>query len=121
MKKCSRYGRLQVCIIACWISFCAAGWAAPVEVTDDTGNRIRLDAAPRQVVSLVPSATEIIFAIGAGKSLAGITHHSAAICGAGDKTIVGGFFSPSADHVMALNAVFTGVLLHSDPTRSCAN
>ena len=85
-----------------WLSIAATGWAAPVNITDDAGNPIQLDNSPRQVVSLVPSATEIIFAIGAGAALAGITSPSTEIPGAARKTIVGGFCAPSADRVKAL-------------------
>lgn len=98
----SIYKRLQVVFVVFWISLATVGWAEPINITDDVGNPIRLDEPPRQVVSLMPSATEIIFAVGAGDALAGITYHSTAIAGAADKTIVGGFFSPSADHVMSL-------------------
>lgn len=103
MKNKWLYSWFQIFIVIFWLGFCATVWAAPVEVTDDAGNRIYLSDVPRQVVSLVPSATEIIFAIGAEEGLAGITYHSSNIPGAGDKTIVGGFFSPSAQRIMAIN------------------
>lgn len=41
----------------------------PVTVTDDRGKSITLSAAPRKIVSVAPSATEIVFAIGAGDRL----------------------------------------------------
>jgi iron complex transport system substrate-binding protein len=102
MRKYFRYKWLQVWLVVLGISFCSVGWAAPIDVSDDAGNRIRLKEPPKKVVSLVPSATEIIFAIGAKEALCGITHHSTAICGAKNKTIVGGFSSPSIGRVMAL-------------------
>lgn len=80
----------------------SAGWSAPVEITDDAGNLIRLKDSPRRVVSLVPSATEIIFSIGAGDALAGITHYSMGTPGAEHKAIVGGFLDPSVDRIVAL-------------------
>ena len=54
------------------------------------------------MVSLVPSATEIIFEIGADDAVCGITYHDASLQGAAGKTIVGGFFLPSAERIMAL-------------------
>ncbi len=92
---------LMVAIV--WGVLCATGWTAPIELTDDTGNHIHLDRLPQRVVSLVPSATEIIFAIGAEDSLVGITHHSTGLNGSAGKTIVGGFYRPSAKRILVLN------------------
>lgn len=80
----------------------AAGQAEPLTVIDDGGNTVELKDVPHRVVSLVPSATEIIFAIGARDFVAGITHHSSALQGAADKTVVGGFLSPAVERISAL-------------------
>ncbi|BBO74168.1 hypothetical protein DSCW_15850 [Desulfosarcina widdelii] len=90
-------------LLALLMLFCPPAWASPVQVTDDAGNDLHLSEPPKRVVSLVPSATEILFAIGAGDSLVGITHHSTGVRGAAGKSIIGGFFSPSMERVMALN------------------
>ncbi len=115
MKSGLHYGCFRALLVVLWMSLCGTNAAASIAVTDDAGNRISLDSAPRHVVSLAPSATEILFAIGAGDVLAGITHHSSGICGAGDKTIVGGFFSPSVDRIMSLKPDLVIVsAIHSD-------
>jgi iron complex transport system substrate-binding protein len=43
----------------------------PLVFTDDLGNTIELDAYPQAIVSLSPSTTEILFAVGAGDQVIG--------------------------------------------------
>ncbi|MHB1014543.1 MAG: adenosylcobinamide amidohydrolase [Desulfurivibrionaceae bacterium] len=58
---------------------------------------------PHRVVCLVPAVTEIIFAIGAGDGLAGVTYHSTYPAAVAGKTVVGGFFAPSIERIDALD------------------
>lgn len=52
-----------------------AGNAAPVVVIDDLGREVRFERLPRRIVSLVPSSTEIVFALGVGDLLVGVTEY----------------------------------------------
>ncbi len=45
--------------------------AAPQTMTDDMGNEISLAARPQKIISLAPSITESLFAIGAGSQVIG--------------------------------------------------
>ena len=47
--------------------------AFPVVLTDDQGAAVEIPAPPHRVVSLAPSVTETLFALGAGSMLVGVT------------------------------------------------
>ena len=76
--------------------------AGPVTITDDAGRSVHLNAPPQRVVSLVPSVTEMIAAIGAEDALVGITYHDTRPAALSRKTIVGGFAAPSIAIIEAL-------------------
>jgi iron complex transport system substrate-binding protein len=46
--------------------------AGPVTVVDDTGAQVTLVSVPQRIVSLVPHATELLFAAGAGKQVVAV-------------------------------------------------
>lgn len=57
---------------------------AVVEVTDDTGNPVRLTAPAARIVSTAPSATELLFAAGAGARVVAVdlaSDHPPAVTG----------------------------------------
>jgi ABC-type Fe3+-hydroxamate transport system substrate-binding protein/adenosylcobinamide amidohydrolase len=55
------------------------------------------------VVSLVPAATEMLVAVGAGDAVVGITSHDTLPVDQGKKEIVGGFVAPSLERIAALH------------------
>jgi iron complex transport system substrate-binding protein len=76
--------------------------AAQQMVTDDTGRQVTLPQTVRRIVSLAPSATEIIFALGAGDRLVGDTDYCDYPAEAKTKPKVGGVMNPNFEQVVAL-------------------
>lgn len=72
-----------------------------VSVTDDTGVSVALSAPARRIVALVPSATDILVALGAVDRLVGRTNYDTAPEVA-DLPSVGGGLDPSLETLVAL-------------------
>jgi iron complex transport system substrate-binding protein len=47
----------------------------PLTLTDDLGREVTVEAMPQRIVSLLPSNTEILFAVGAGDQVVGVTSY----------------------------------------------
>jgi iron complex transport system substrate-binding protein len=78
----------------------SAAWA--LTLTDMTGRAVTLPAPPRRIVSLVPSATEIIYALGGEDRLVGVTDFCDFPAAARGKRSVGGMIAPSLEILTTL-------------------
>jgi len=90
---------LMALILFLFIFFTSLVYSYPIHLTDDSGKSITILQEPSRVVSLVPSITEIIFKIGAGDAIKGVTYHSTYPSETSHKEVIGGFFSPSLERI----------------------
>lgn len=80
----------------------AAATAEALTVRDMSGRDVILREAPRRIVSLVPSATEILFALGGDDRLVGVTDYCDFPPAARNKASVGGMVAPSLETIVTL-------------------
>ncbi len=77
--------------------------ASVISLTDARGAAISLTLPPRRIISLVPSTTESVHALGAGDRLVGVTRYCVLPPEAREKTsVVGGTKSPRLDVIRSL-------------------
>lgn len=80
----------------------AAAPSTAVAVVDQTGREVPLPRLPERIVSLVPSASETLFALGAEDRLVGVTDFCDFPPAARSKPSVGGMVGPSLERIVAL-------------------
>ncbi len=78
--------------------------AFPVTVTDDAGRSVTIEAEPQRIVSLAPSNTEIVAALGALDKLVGVTSFDDYPAEVADLAVVGDFAGPNLEAVAAAEA-----------------
>jgi len=70
---------------------------------DDLGRLVAINGTPQRIVSLAPSNTEILFALGLGDKVVGVTDWCNYPPEALDKEKVGGYVTPDIEKIVALN------------------
>jgi iron complex transport system substrate-binding protein len=73
-------------------------------VTDEYDRTIKVPAVPQRIVSLAPSVTEVLFAIGLGDRVAGVTTYCNYPPEANGKERIGDTMRPSLEKIIALKA-----------------
>jgi iron complex transport system substrate-binding protein len=104
----------------------ASSAAAPAarEVTDETGRAIRIPQTVNRIVSLAPSLTETIYALGLQERLVGDTDYCDFPPDAQKKNKVGGAINPSLEAIAALHpdlVLVTKSLNRLDTVRALAD
>jgi ABC-type Fe3+-hydroxamate transport system substrate-binding protein len=83
--------------------FKTAGDRFPVTITDDLGYDITLTAKPERIISLAPSNTEILFALGLRGNVIGVTEYCNYPSEAEDKEKIGSYTTPNIEKIVNLN------------------
>ncbi len=77
--------------------------ASPMTVTDDLGRVVTIEETPAKIVSLAPSNTEILFALGLGDKVFGVTER----CNYPDEALakekVGGYSDVDIEKIVAID------------------
>ena len=75
----------------------------PLIITDFLEREITLEKEPERIVSLAPSTTELIYALGAGDKVVGVTDFDSYPPEVEDVEKVGGFKGPNIEAITAQN------------------
>ena len=79
----------------------AATPARPVQFTDDLGRQVSVEKVPERIVSISPACTEILFALGLGDKVVGVTSYCNYPEEATTKPQIGDFTNPSVEAIVA--------------------
>ncbi|MFZ1729433.1 MAG: cobalamin-binding protein [Bacteroidota bacterium] len=87
-------------------------------VTDDLGRSVGVDRTPLRIVSLAPSLTEMLFVLGAGDKVVGVTSYCNYPPETAGKTVVGDLVTPDIERIFSLepDLVFISVEGNSQRT-----
>jgi iron complex transport system substrate-binding protein len=98
-----RIARLLLAIII--ISITAAAVPAPAKgttIVDQAGRTVTVPDNPKRIISLAPNITEILFAVGAGETIVGVSEYSDYPPEAAGLPEVGSYIKPNLEAIVAL-------------------
>ena len=75
----------------------------PATIIDDMGRAVSINEIPERIVSHVPPITEIVFALGLGDKVVGVSDYCDYPGEAKLKPSVGNYYNPSIENIVALN------------------
>lgn len=76
--------------------------AFPVEIEDSFGNKVTIEEEPMKIVSLAPNNTEVLFALGLGDKVVGVTSYCDYPEEAKTKEVVGDFQGNNLEKIIEL-------------------
>lgn len=77
-------------------------WCFPVTVRDEVGRSITVNKEPQRIISTAPNVTEILFALGLGDKVVGVTTFCNYPEEAKSKEKIGTFQSPNIEKILSL-------------------
>jgi len=96
--------RLIFLLIGFFLLFGSAKtYSFPLKVRDDLGREIEFIRKPERIVSLSPSHTEILFALGLESHIVGLTDHCNYPEAVREKLRIGGFVDPDIEKIISLD------------------
>ncbi len=93
----------RICLLSA-LTFCIwAGGSQGAVFTDDIGRKVALDQVPRRIVALAPSITEILYFLGLGERVVGVTQFSSYPPEAAEKPKVGSYVNLNPEKIIGLS------------------
>lgn len=87
----------------------------PVTLIDGMEREVRITSKPNRVVSMVPAATETLFALGAGDRVVGVTKFCDYPAEAKEKEQIGDYTNPSVEKIVSLRPdLVVGDFIHPE-------
>jgi len=78
------------------------GWAGGATVVDEVGRKVEVRSNPASIISLAPNITEILFALGLGDRIVGVSSYCNYPPEASKKERIGGYINPSLEKIISL-------------------
>ncbi len=77
--------------------------SSTIEITDQLGRTVKLEGIPQRIISLAPSNTEILFALGLADRVVAVTDYADYPPEAKEKPSIGGYTTPSIERLVAFS------------------
>lgn len=90
----------------------------PITLKDATGREVTLTAEPKRIISIAPSNTELVFALGKGSLLVGRTDFCDFPAEAKQIESVGSLFPPNYEKIVSLKADLILMMGGNEPERT---
>ncbi len=74
----------------------------PMEVADDLGNKVVLEEKPERIISMAPSMTELLYSLGLGDRIVGVTTFADYPEEAKNKEKIGSVSDPNVEKIISL-------------------
>ncbi|MFC1991799.1 ABC transporter substrate-binding protein [Chloroflexota bacterium] len=99
---------LAISLVLCFSTVCRTAVEeevqSSIEITDQMGRTVILEKVPERIVSLAPTNTEILYALGLGDKVVGVTKYCDYPGEAQGKPNIGGFSTPNLEEIVALSS-----------------